>query len=105
MYHVSTQGIDEHMINVHYYDYHQFVYYQSHTAESDTWLLFVTKMKHQAMIMAFGLPWREWTLREFTITAKSQYCIHNLAVTAQARWSQLQLHTKSSTSVQHYKHQ
>ena len=36
MYHVSTQGIDEHMINVHYYDYHQFVYYQSHTAESDT---------------------------------------------------------------------
>ena len=36
MYYVSTQGTDERMINVHYYDYHQFVYYQSHIAESDT---------------------------------------------------------------------
>ena len=26
MYHVSTQGVDEHMINVHYYYYYEFEY-------------------------------------------------------------------------------
>ena len=28
MYHVSSQGIDEHMINVHYYYYHTLYWYQ-----------------------------------------------------------------------------
>ena len=28
MYHVSIQGIDEHMINVHYYYYYYYYYYK-----------------------------------------------------------------------------
>ena len=41
MYHVSAQGVDERMINVHYYYYYYYYLKYSEYAESGLWVQLV----------------------------------------------------------------